>query len=184
MKFNDQVRKVLLDLLYAKEPEIVLRGDVDADMEEYVFWAMAKLRGRNCPPVTITIDSPGGSSDRGHDIFDIIKLYPGNTTGIGFSRVDSSAALIIQACNTRCLNRHAKMCIHNPSRNSVSLDELTSKKKLAELIADLKGYQKILIAVFAGRSGKSQKVIRAQLAKDTHMNAQEALAFGLVDKIV
>jgi ATP-dependent protease ClpP protease subunit len=79
---------------------------------------------------------------------------------------------------------HARMIIHNPARNSVSLDELVSQSLLAKLRKGLRGYQEKLIRVYTLRSGKDEKTVIKQLAKDSPFSAQEALAFGLIDEVV
>jgi ATP-dependent protease ClpP protease subunit len=183
MKIAPELKDMLKRLLEVNKPEIVLRGEVDGDMEDYVFWALSVLRSRNSPDLIITIDSGGGSSDRGHDIYDLIKNYEGKTEGKAFSRVHSAASFILQACTVRKMALHAKMIIHNPSRQSVSLDELSSSKKLQKLRADLRSYQQKLVGAYVHRSRRTEKEIIAQLAKDEPLTAAEALRMGLIDEI-
>jgi ATP-dependent Clp protease protease subunit len=176
--------QILIKLLDLPTPEIILKDEVDEEMWDYVFWALAVLRGKGSPPIVITIDSPGGDTDRGCDIYDALASYSGHITGTGISRAHSSASFILQACDTRCLTTHANIIIHNPSRTSVSLDLLSSKTRLKELLEDLRVYQEKLVSIYVARSGKTRNQIKTQLAKDEPMNATQALSFGLIDKIV
>lgn len=184
MNINSEIKHILEKLLKQEKPEIVLRGKVDFDMEEYVFWAFAHLRSVGCPEVLITIDSSGGDSDMGHSIYNVIKMYKGNTVGISTDSVHSAASMILQACKVRKMTTHAKMIIHNPSRMYVSLDILESTKKLAELKKDLRSYQRSLIDCYVLRTGKSEKEIKNQLSKNQPMTAEQALSWKLIDEIV
>lgn len=184
MNIPTEVRKVLEALVELKEPVLMLKGEVDVAMYDYVFWAVAALQAKGSPDLIIKIDSTGGSFDRGHDIYDLIILYKGKVTGIAISEVHSAASLILQACDVRCMTLHAQMCIHNPSRRSVSLDILESAAKTRKLRAELRAYQKRLVDAYGLRSNRSTRDIIVQLAKDKNMTSEEALAFGLIDKIV
>jgi ATP-dependent protease ClpP protease subunit len=55
---------------------------------------MALLNLKDNPPIQINITSSGGDVDSGLLIYDLIRLYPGETTGrvVGFAR---SIALIV-----------------------------------------------------------------------------------------
>jgi ATP-dependent Clp protease protease subunit len=184
MDINPQTREILVNLLKLTSPEVILRGDVDADMEGYVFWAFAYLRSVGSPGVKVTVDSGGGSATRGQSIYDIIRLYEGQTTALVLSDAHSAASLIVQGCARRTMTRHAKMCIHNPSKQSVSLDVLSNTKRRTKLVSELTEYQRALIQGYMHRTGQTERVIKKKLAEDVMMTAQEALDFGLIDEIV
>jgi ATP-dependent protease ClpP protease subunit len=184
MEMNSDIKAILRRLVEMKEPEILLRGKVDGEMEDYIFWAFAYLRSIGSPDVLIIIDSGGGDSDCGHEIYDVIRLYKGKTTGLSIADVHSAASMVMQACNHRQMTRHARMVIHNPSRSSVSLDTLESPKKHDALVSALRSYQKALIRCYMDRTKKTEQIIKKQLAQDQPMTAEQALSFGLIDEIV
>lgn len=184
MEINPDTKAILRRLVEMKEPEIVLRGKVDGEMEAYVFWAFTYLRSVGSPEVLIIIDSPGGDSDCGHSIYDIVRLYKGKTTGLATADVHSAASMIMQACTYRKMTRHAGMVIHNPSRSSVSLDTLENTKKRASLISGLRSYQRALVRCYMDRTKKTEQAIKKQLSQDQPMTADQALRFGLIDEIV
>ena len=61
---------------------IDIGGSVDADMALYVREALLRLRAEGNPPVSLHITSSGGSVSIGLDIYDTIRLYLGQKTGI------------------------------------------------------------------------------------------------------
>lgn len=176
--------ELLKNLLHIPNPEIILKGDVDQGMYDYVFWALAMLRSRGSPELIVTIDSPGGASRWGRDIYDLFKGYAGRKTGIGVSDTSSAASYIMQAFDVRCLTQHAGMLIHNPSAMSVSLDDLSSKRKYRDLLRMLRESREKSLTIYMTRTGRTRQQISRQLAKNESMSAREALAFGLIDKII
>lgn len=184
MDINAEKLKILEGLVRSKNPEIILRGKVDGAMEDYVFWAFAYLRSAGSPEVKILVDSGGGDADCGQAIYDTIRLYEGKTQILALTDAHSAASLIVQACTLRTMTRHAKMCIHNPSRQSVSLDTIVSTRRRTKLISSLRAYQAAMVLAYAHRTGKKESVIRKKMAEDVMMTAQEAFNFGLIDEIV
>lgn len=178
MNINNEIKQILQSLIKKEKPEIILRGTVDGDMEEYIFWTFAYLRSVGSPEVLITIDSGGGDSDMGHSIYNIIKMYQGNTVGVVIDRAHSAMSMILQACKVRKMTTRAKMIIHNPSGTSVSLDELECSKKLLDLKKDLRTYQKFLVDCYTLRSCKSVAEIKKTISK---RSANDGTASTIMD---
>jgi ATP-dependent protease ClpP protease subunit len=90
----------------------------------------------------------------------------------------------MQSCDVRKMTLHSTMCIHNPSRNSVSLDTLENPKLLAKLIKELKDVQAAAIRGYVKRTKKKEAEIKKKLKEDRPMSATEALDYGLIDEII
>jgi len=117
-------------------------------------------------------------------MYDLIRLYPGETTGMVYGRAASMAAIVLQACKKRHAARHAEILIHHVSRQSVSLDTLKDKEKLDKLVADLEARQKRLYQILCEKTKKSEGEIAAECAKDAFMPAEVAKDFGLLDEVL
>jgi ATP-dependent protease ClpP protease subunit len=78
---------------------------------------------------------------------------------------------------------HASILIHHVNSQAVSLDVLDDPKRLKKLHAGMQSDQRSLYDILMGRTGKSEEEIRSTCRKDEDMNATEALAFGLIDRI-
>jgi ATP-dependent protease ClpP protease subunit len=153
-------------------------------MRCYIENSIAYLRTRNNPPLQIVIDSGGGSVAAGLDIYDLIRLYPGETFGIVYSRASSMATIVLQACTKRQCARHAEILIHHVSRKSVSLDSLKNPAKLSEIIQDMEKDQSRLYKILCDKTEKSEADIASECEKDTPMSAEDALEFRLIDEII
>lgn len=177
----DDARKTNLRLPH---PRMELASDVGGQMFTQVGQSLAYLRGRGSPALEVTINSGGGDVDAGLDIYDMLRSYPGKTTGVVIGRAASMAAIILQACTVRHCTQHAHVLIHHISRRSVTLDQLRNSKRLKTLREEMEESQNRLYKILVERTGQPIKRIRDVCAKDTYMSAHEALRFRLIDKIV
>ena len=163
---------------------IDIGGSVDADMALYVREALLRLRAEGNPPVSLHITSSGGSVSIGLDIYDTIRLYLGQKTGIVTGYARSMAVVILQACDKRQCARHAHMLIHNLICEEVSLDVLRNAQKLKKRINRAENDQRCIEEILAKRTGKSITCIRHTCRRNRDLNPQEALKLGLVDAVV
>jgi ATP-dependent Clp protease, protease subunit len=172
------------DLLNLKEPEILIVDEIGRNEYVYVAKALKFLTARDSPDVKIIIDSNGGETVPGLDIYDAIRLYKGKKNGVVLSRAFSMGAIILQACDKRSCARHAGVLIHHISKKNINLDELQDEQKREKIINDMLKNQKRLYDILVARTGKEESVIKEVCAKDKEMSSEEALGFGLVDEII
>jgi ATP-dependent Clp protease, protease subunit len=163
---------------------LVLRGEVNDKMVEYVIECIEILKAKDSPEIIVEITSGGGNVSAGLSIFDILRLYPGQKTGKVIICAHSMAAIILQACDKRLCAKHAKVLIHHISQSSVSLDILRSKKRIQETLEDMEKNQRFIYDVLCKRTGQSMAMIKKTCAEEIYMSASEAVKFGLVDKII
>lgn len=180
MNFND----VFDDSIKSITPTLYITSTVDGDLYTKVARAIAYLNTKSSPDIDVVIDSSGGSVDYGLDIYDVLRLYKGKKRGLVVCKAASMAAIILQVCDVRRCAQHAGVLIHHVSRRDVSLDELTSKRKLNALIDRLKLQQEKLYRILVEKTGKTRAQIVRACSKDEFMNPTQALDFGLIDEIV
>jgi len=163
---------------------VVITGDVDDITYKNTSTVLLELLLAGSPDITVVIDSGGGNVGAGLDVYDLLKNYPGHTTGIVLRRAASMAAVILQACDERIAATHADILIHHISRDNVSLDVLNDAtgQKLAELREGMLKRQNYLYVILAERTKKSVEEISKVCLKDVPMFAQEAMDFGLIDR--
>lgn len=179
-----QLSEAQLALLQAEVPVIDIIGEVERPMYEYVRTAIMYLRTKGNPGIDVIITSPGGRVDVGLDIYDLLRLYPGNKTATITSRAESMGAVILQACDVRRCMRHSTVLIHHISTSNITLDLIRSRAKLAQFRKDMETDQHRLYDILAARTGKTIPEISKACAKDEPMTAEEAIAFCLIDEII
>ncbi len=179
-------RRELLHALYTSEvPVIDILSTIDEETFTYVREAIMYLQAAGCPPLQVTISSSGGSVPAGLAIYDILRLYSGNTTALVLGQACSMASIILQACKTRLCAKHAQILVHEVRAETVAYSLLSSSSKANQrLVGHLRSTQDCVYGILAERTGKSLAQITRLCKKDKHLTAEEALKFGLIDQIV
>lgn len=172
-----------IELGLAKRGIIDINSDTERDVACYVRESLKMLAADGSPEIVVNISSRGGDFGYGLDIYDMLRLYTGKKTGRVIAGAFSMGAIILQACDVRECTRHAQVLIHHVKR-PISLDVLRNKVKLHKVVKEMEEQQKSLYDILAQRTGKSVAIVRRTCAKDKKMSPSEALAFGLIDKII
>ena len=133
-------------------------------------------------PITLQIFSPGGSVSAGLAILDTCRNAKSSVNTIGIGTCASMAAvLLICAGDKGCryVTEHADLMLHQP-RSSLSGDA-TSIEAVAQKILRTKDVREGLIA---DASGMTRAEASRLCDRDTWLEPEEAIALGLVDRIV
>lgn len=133
--------------------------------------------------ITFYINSPGGSVTAGMAVYDTIKLIssPVNVVVTGMAASMGSILLSAAEKGRRHIYPHARVLIHQPLISGRMVgpasDINIQAKEMEKIRAEL---NKIL----ADASGQPIERINQDTDRDFYLNAKEAIAYGLADKIV
>lgn len=130
--------------------------------------------------VTLYINSPGGSVDSGMALYDVMQAVscPVRTVCVGLAA--SMAALLFVSGKRRDMLPHSRLMIHDP----LILQTGGSALKLKAVSDDLMETRQIIARVIAGHSGRPLEEVLSKTATDSYFRAEEAVAFGLADRVV
>lgn len=131
--------------------------------------------------ISLYINSPGGSVTAGLAIYDTIQYIKPDVQTICMGQAASMAALIL-ACGTagkRYVLPSSRLLIHQPWGGVQG--QVSDIKVQAQEILRLK---KLTIDYFARHTGKKPEEVAKDLERDFFMSADEAVAYGLADKIL
>lgn len=135
-------------------------------------------------PVTININSPGGSITDGLALFDTIQRLRRNghkVTTRGMGLVASMAGVLLQAGDERVLDKRAKLLIHEGSNNikgSMTVGEQEDMQIFSKMLRD------DVLDILAERSTLTKRQIENKWKRrDWVLSADEALKFGFVDRV-
>ena len=131
--------------------------------------------------IILYINSPGGSVYDAMAIYDTMQFVKNDiqTVGIG---VQASAAAFLLSSGTkgkRLLLPHATVMIHQPSsgtRGKVTDQEIDLREALR--------VKKMLEEIMAKNTGQKLDKIHEDMERDFWMTAEEAVKYGLVDKVI
>lgn len=131
--------------------------------------------------ISIYINTPGGSVTAGLAVYDTIQYIKPDVQTIAMGQASSMGALLL-ACGTtgkRMALPSARILIHQPwgGVQGQAIDIGIQAKEIVRL-------KQLLIKYFAEHTGKKETEIASDLERDNFMSADEALKYGLVDKIL
>lgn len=166
---------------FLKTRTVLLSGEIDKALAEKVIRQLLLLEADSDAPIKLMIDSPGGDADAGYAIFDMIRFIGAPVYTIGMGLVASAGALVLLASpkERRIALPNSHYLIHQPLSGIRGV--ATEIEIHAQEVEKLRVRINQLISAETG-------VALAQVEKDTDrdfwMNAEEAVKYGLVSKVV
>ena len=161
---------------------IMLCDEVNVTTASLVVAQLLYLEGQDPDKdISLYIDSPGGEITSGLAIYDTMQYIKCDVSTICMGMAASMGAFLLSsgAKGKRLCLPNADVMIHQPSGGSKG--QATDMKIMADYI--LKTRDK-LNRIMADNTGKSVEQIQKDCERDYWMTAQEALEYGLVDKII
>ena len=127
------------------------------------------------------INSPGGSVTDGMAIYDTMQYIKCDVSTICVGMAASMGAFLLAAGTKgkRLALPNAEIMIHQPSAGT--------QGQITDMAIHLKRLQTIkkrMNEILAANTGKPVEVVAADCERDNFMNAEEALAYGLIDKVI
>lgn len=134
-------------------------------------------------PILLVINSPGGSIDSGFAVWDQVQMItsPVTTLVTGLAASMGSVLSLCAAPGRRFATRSSRIMIHQPRLGGVVRGQATDLEIQAK---ELLKTREILIGIYAKSTGKSPEEVERAIDRDTWMTAEEALQWGLLDKVV
>lgn len=134
-------------------------------------------------PILFVINSPGGAVDCGFAIWDQVKMIssPVTTLVTGLAASMGSVLSLCAAPGRRFATKHARIMIHQPRIMGIIQGQASDLEIQAKEIIKTR---QLLIDIYVEATGKSAEEIDRAIDRDTWMSAQEALEYGLLDKVV
>ena len=127
------------------------------------------------------INSPGGVVTAGMAIYDTMQFIRPNVSTIVMGQACSMGSLLAQAGapGKRLILPNARHMIHQP------LGGASGQATDVEIQArELLRWKKVLTDIYVTHTGKSYDTLRADMERDNFMTAEEAVAYGLADKVI
>ena len=132
-------------------------------------------------PIKLYINSPGGSVYDGLAIIDTINYIEPDVETIGIGLQASMGAMLLSsgAKGHRYCLPNSRIMIHQPSSGTEG--KITDQEIMLREGVFLK---KRLAEIFAKNTGKKLEQVEKDMDRDHWMSAEEALAYGIIDKII
>ncbi len=160
---------------------ILLTGDINDKQARSVCAQLLAYSAVSDKPILLVLSSPGGHVESGDMIHDMIKFVRAPVKILGTGWCASAGALIYAAGkkeNRFCLP-NTRFLLHEP-RGGVGGQASDVEIQAREIIRMRERLNKI----FADATGQPIERIKKDTDRDHWMSAEEAVAYGLVGKIV
>ena len=165
-----------------KERIIFLTGPIDDNIASLICAQLLFLESENPKKeISFYINSPGGIVWSGLAMYDTMQYISSKIMTICIGQAASAGSLLLTAGadNMRYSLPNSRIMMHQPSggyQGQVTDIEIQTK----EIIKT----KKRLNEIYAKHSGKDIKEVEEIMERDKYFSADEAIKFGLIDKIV
>lgn len=132
--------------------------------------------------IDVYINSPGGSVTAGLAIYDCMQLIKPDVSTICIGMAASAAAVILAggAKGKRYSLPYSRIMIHQPWIQGIggqATDIDIHAREILRLREDTNG-------ILARHTGKTLEEVTRDTERDHYMSAEEAMAYGLIDKVI
>lgn len=165
-----------------RERIIFLGEEIDDDVANSVVAQLLLLDSENPEKdIMLYINSPGGVITSGMAIFDTMKLIKADVSTICLGEAASMGSFLLSAGTKgkRMALPMSRIMIHQPlggAKGQATDIEIEAKEILR--------MKNMLNGLLAEHCGQSIEKIKEDTERDYYMSAQEAVEYGLIDKVV
>lgn len=183
-KSTNGINCLPIESVLLSQRKLYLSGQIDFPLANRIVQQLIYLESEDSErPIDLIISSPGGEVLAGLLIYDQLKgmELPVNLYCAGLAA--SMAAMILAGGEKgrRYVLPHSKIMIHQPLIAGGIGGNATSIQRTAELIMETKS---ITSELLARDTGHSVEEVEAAIAFDNYLSAEEAVQFGICDKII
>lgn len=180
-KEDDGERSYDIYSILLKNRIIFISGEIDDTLSNLIVAQLLYLDSLNHDDISLYINSPGGSVTSGLAIYDTMNFIKSDVCTIGYGICASMAALLLSSGKKgkRYILPNADVMIHQVLGRSEG--QASDVKIATDRILDLKNR---LNTILSKNTNKHIKTIEKDTDRDNYLNANEALEYNLVDKII
>ena len=164
-----------------KDRIVFLGGEINDDMANTIVSELLYLDSINHNDISLYINSPGGSITSGMAIMDTINFIKSDVSTICIGMAASMAAFLLSCGKKgkRFILPNAEVMIHQPLGGASG--QATEIKIAAERILKLKCK---LNKILSENTNQNLEKIEIDTERDYFMDSNEALKYGIIDKIL
>jgi ATP-dependent Clp protease protease subunit len=160
---------------------VLVFGEIDQSVACTACERLIALARQSDAPIKVLISSPGGHVESGDAIHDMIRFVSAPVTTIGAGWVASAGTHVFLAApkeHRLCLP-NTRFMIHQPSGGAggAAVDiEIQAKEILRT--------RERIVRIISKQTGKPFEKVLADVERDFWMNAEEAIEYGIVSRVI
>ena len=171
----------MAESLAFKSRFVLLFGEIDHATARVACERLIALAQDSDAPITVLISSPGGHVESGDAIHDLIRFVraPVTTVGTGWVASAGTHAFLAAPKERRVCLPNTRFMIHQPSGGAGG-----QSSDIAIQAKEILRTRERIAQVIAAQTGTPIEKIRHDMERDHWMSAEEAIAYGIVSRIV
>lgn len=170
-----------VEKLFFKSRSVIIAGPINDKVARATTMHLLALAEESDAPINVFISSPGGHVESGDMVHDMIKFIRPTVRTIGSGWVASAGALIFVGAkreNRFCLP-NTRFLLHQPS-GGVGGSASDIEIQANQIIRMRERFDRL----FAAATGQTPEKIAADTQRDFWLNTDEAIAYGLLGKVI
>lgn len=162
---------------------IFLGAPIDDEVANVVMAQLLFLaaNAESSTDINLYLNTPGGSVSAGLAIYDTIRMVQPDVATICAGQAASMGAVLLcaGAAGKRACLRHSRVLIHQPlgGMQGQASDMLIAAREIERIRTEL-------YSIISRHSGQPLEKVAADADRDFWMNSQEALEYGMIDRIL
>lgn len=182
-KSSNGISIVPIESRLLSDRKVFIEGEITAKSAcDFLKSIMFLINENTEKTIDVYINSPGGEVVSGMLILDTLKGLNTKVNLHCIGMAASMAAIILSSGEKghRFASPHSKIMIHEPLISGDIGESASSIKRTSESILETKA---MTVDILANSTGRSKEEIETAISYDNYMNAEEAIAFGICDRI-
>jgi ATP-dependent protease ClpP protease subunit len=202
MSDNDEIEYSFTEKDFMQYRTVLLNGQITSDSVGPITKHLLSLQKVSNDRINLLIDSKGGQVDAALELCDLINfVLVAPIRGIALGRCHSAATFIMLHCNERLSTPHSSFLIHSGFYNGSIPMHMGSADDFEPLIKQVKETAKKIKKIYLDKltpmawenaqpkTAEKVKLVKKLIARgdqefNNHLSAEEAVEFGIVDRIV
>ncbi|ODV11327.1 MAG: ATP-dependent Clp protease proteolytic subunit [Rubrivivax sp. SCN 70-15] len=170
-----------VEQLSFKSRFVLVFGEIDDKLARSTCERLIAMAQESDAPITMLISSPGGHVESGDAIHDIIRFVRAPVTSVGTGWVASAGTHIYLAApkERRVCLPNTRFMIHQPAGGAGG-----RASDIAIQAKEIIKTRERIAQVVARQTGNKLEKVLADMERDYWMSAEEAVAYGIVSRIV
>lgn len=175
------ITQVPMETKHLSKRLITIRGEITEDVAIDFTDKLLELNMESEEPIIVLINSPGGEINSGLMMYDAIVGSKAKVRMVCRGRAYSMGAVLFVAADERLMLPNSELMLHQPLLGGRVSGNASSIKSISDTLLETK--QK-LNKLIARHTGKTVKEIDEATGFDHYFSPQEAVEFGLCDRVI
>jgi ATP-dependent Clp protease protease subunit len=171
----------LVEQLSLKSRFVLVFGEIDDQLARRTCERLILLAQESDAPIHVLVSSPGGHVESGDAIHDMMRFVRAPVTTIGTGWVASAGTHVFLAAprERRVCLPNTRFMIHQPAGGAGG-----RASDIAIQAREIIKTRERIARVVSRETGQTLEKVLADMERDLWMSAEEAIAYGIVSRVV